>query len=44
MRKKVYVEKGRDVWNEVEMWGGVGMLGYWGMKILGIGKKGDMEG
>ena len=43
IRKKLYVQEGTDVWNDLDMSARVAMFRYCRMKIFGIGKNGDME-
>ena len=43
IRKKLYVQEGTDVWNDLDMSARVAMFRYCRMKTFGIGKNGDME-
>ena len=43
IRKKLYVQEGTDVWNDLDMSARVALFRYCRMKIFGIGENGDME-
>ncbi|WP_418812857.1 hypothetical protein [Paraprevotella clara] len=43
IRKRLYVQEGTDVWNDLDMPARAALFRYCRMKIFGIGKNGDME-
>ena len=43
IRKRLYVQEGTDVWNDLDMPARAALFRYCRMKIFGIGENGDME-